>query len=93
MSKKTTNKNDKSVKNPAKKTRQEPKNAVDDIIPSKNSLVGLVIEEVTEAADKNTEKPMVEDVPEAKDKNNENEDVTFLLKLNQLCYVIKAIIS
>ncbi|GFX45388.1 uncharacterized protein TNCV_1026481 [Trichonephila clavipes] len=41
-------KNDKPIKNPAKKTRQEQKIAVDPMIPTKNSFASLVIEDAAE---------------------------------------------
>ncbi|GFY76675.1 hypothetical protein TNIN_110641, partial [Trichonephila inaurata madagascariensis] len=84
---KKSNKNskiDKSIKNPAKKTRQEPKHAVDDIIPTKNSFASLVIEDAAEAIDKNSESPMIEDNSENSEENQINEDVTVAPKIKPI---------
>ncbi|GFY43507.1 hypothetical protein TNIN_89181 [Trichonephila inaurata madagascariensis] len=81
---KKSNKNskiDKPIKNPVRKTRQESKNAVDDIIPTKNSFASLVIQDAAEATDKNSESPMIEDNSE---ENQINEDVTVTPKIKPI---------
>ncbi|GFY53361.1 hypothetical protein TNIN_373621 [Trichonephila inaurata madagascariensis] len=81
---KKSNKNskiDKPIKNPVRKTRQESKNAVDDIIPTKNSFASLVIQDAAEATNKNSESPMIEDNSE---ENQINEDVTVTPKIKPI---------
>ncbi|GFW16765.1 nucleic-acid-binding protein from transposon X-element [Trichonephila clavipes] len=75
------NKNDKIVKNPAKKKKQEQKTAVDPIIPTKNSFASLVLDDAAGIQD---ESPMVEENSETTGKDNLDEDVTVPPKIKPI---------
>ncbi|GFS49924.1 retrovirus-related Pol polyprotein from transposon TNT 1-94 [Trichonephila clavipes] len=77
------NKNEKTIKNPAKKKKQEQKTAVDLIIPSKNSFASLVLDDAAEPQD---ESPMVEDISETtgKEEDKIDEDVTVPPKIKPI---------
>ncbi|GFS85281.1 nucleic-acid-binding protein from transposon X-element [Trichonephila clavipes] len=78
------NKNEKIVKNPAKKTKQEQKTAVDPIIPTENSFASLVIDAAAGNQDENSESPMVEENTETTGKESINEDVTVPPKIKPI---------